>query len=296
MTLLRARRLAAHLTNDTAAKLAVIRDSQSILSVVADRALQPGGGAPLMDQVISARRNLVEDALGVSDAALAVELIEASKALGLRRDANRAQHLPDGLSEAEATEYRSCADRLRAVNIFLSTHAELPKGVRRTDMASEAAAIAAKLRSFEARDQAFSAHMLDWRSIRAIARQADAALVYLFAAVDGAGAAIVIHGASPDGGRAPDDVIPLEALNEHVLFTRLQRGLDLTLDRMTALMDTAVQAAAAELGWAGAYKAYRMTDLPATARRTAFSVWLRKINETSASAQFYLHGAYCDAS
>jgi CHAT domain-containing protein/tetratricopeptide (TPR) repeat protein len=280
MTVLRARRLKAHLTNDPAAKLATIGVGRAVLSAVVERALQPGGGARLMDQAISARRGLVEDAIAAGDAALAVELMEEGKATGLRRDINRAERVPEGLSQAEQTEYRSHVDRLRALNIFLAAHAGPPDGVRRADLAAEAGAIIAHLRSMEAKDHTFSVQALDWLSIRAIAKQADAALVYLSAGDQEAGAAIVLHGASPDRGPEPEDVVRLDALNEHILFMQIQRGLDFTLDQMTALMANGAEAAASELGWSGAYKAARMNDLPAPAQRTAFSVWRRKIDET----------------
>jgi CHAT domain-containing protein/tetratricopeptide (TPR) repeat protein len=278
LALLRAHQIAARLASDQEALRTVIRDSAAVFAALEPRLLQPGGASALADRMAMARRELVADAIATGEPGLAVELIEQGKAVGLRRNMRRMERVPEGLDEAETSDYRQILARLRVLDAFLAAPGANTRLTSRAELAAEAALLAARVLEMERRGPTLP-KTEDWDDVVDLAGRAGAAIAYIVVGDKRGGTAIIVHPRS-DGVATDHDVLQLPNLEDGELQRLIHLGAELPQDAISAILERGPVAATAKLGLWTAYKAYRFDGFSTSIRKLAFETWRDRVSAT----------------
>jgi len=273
-----ARRAAARLAGNADAIRPLVCEPLPILQKLEARFLRPGGGAGLANLLSMTRRGLTEGAFTIGETVRAIELLEQSKAMALRRNIRRTERVPAGLTQEAAVAYRATVERLRALSIALETDVGSEVGSRSV-IASEAITLDTQLAEFERGDPLLVSGHMSWEDLRATAVKAQAAIVYLSVGEFGPGRAVVLHPGSPDDGPLAADVCILEQLTQAHLIELMQKGMALDVNQVESLLESGFEAASAELGWATAYHSFRMEQFGSAAHEVAEAVWKAKVEQ-----------------
>jgi CHAT domain-containing protein/tetratricopeptide (TPR) repeat protein len=161
----------------------------------------------------------------------AVDVLERSKAIGLRLELGRSGRTPRNLTTSEGAEYRDRADKLR---LLRSERRELERrGLGQADYAAQLDRLARTqeahekhLRELEAQDPDFSSAPPNFAALRQAAREHDLTIIYFHCTQDEArGAeAYILHPESPASELPESDIVPLKGLSRpevrELLFAR----------------------------------------------------------------------------
>ncbi|MDN2583771.1 CHAT domain-containing protein [Aquibium sp. ELW1220] len=275
---LQARQLSARMSGDHAALLHGLKDGLELLETVGQQLLVPGGALGLADRIGLTRRELIADALAISEVALAVELIEQGKAASLRQSMRREDRVPSHLDVEGRATFVTMARRLRALDAFLAVSDLRHSSTATAELMAEAEALQKALIEVEAVDPD-RLRPTAWSDVASLAATLNASLIYVVPGQDGEGAAVIVHPKSL-GRWSQQDVVSLKNLTHSAVAELLTKGASTLPADLRDFVQVGSGGVDTGLGFLVAYGLYRNPATPEPMRQPFLDVWKQKLVST----------------